>query len=427
MISRRYFLQATAVSTAALSSIATTEETSTDCKPLPPAIAKLSSLKDQAQSITAQERGDRQEKARRLMRANRIDATLLMSGTSLEYFGGIKWWASERTFAMVLPAHGKPFFVCPAFEQARAIEQLANSPQSGGADIRIWEEDESPYQKLAQGLHDLGMTTGTLGIEETVRFVFSSAISQAAPQIRMASATAVTAGCRMIKSPHEIALMRLACKVTLIVYEAVFKSLREGMTDSEIRELVRSAYGKVGFEGDVNVSIAAKSSSPHGSTEAQKLREGSIIMLDDGCLVEGYTSDITRTFVLGNPTDKMKNVFDIVHRAQSAALQAARPGVPCESVDAAARKIISDAGYGPDYKFFTHRVGHGMGMDGHEWPYLVRGNKTLLEPNMVFSDEPGIYIPGDLGIRLEDDMHITENGAELFTPQSPSLTEPFAG
>jgi len=175
----------------------------------------------------------------------------------------------------------------------------------------------------------------------------------------------------------------------------------------------------------VDVSIAANSSSPHGSTEAQKLREGSIIMLDDGCLVEGYQSDITRTFVLGTPTDKMKKVFDIVHRAQSAALQTARPGVPCENVDAAARKVISDAGYGPDYKFFTHRVGHGMGMDGHEWPYLVRGNKTLLEPNMVFSDEPGIYIPGEFGIRLEDDMHITENGAELFTPQSLSLTDPF--
>jgi Xaa-Pro dipeptidase len=305
------------------------------------------------------------------------------------------------------------------------LEQLANSPQATNADIRTWQEDESPYQKLAQGLRDLGIATGTLGIEETVRFVFSNAISQAAPQVRMVSATPVTAGCRMIKSAHEIALMRLACKATLNVYQAVFKSLHEGMTDSEIRRLVQSGYEKVGFEGEVDVSIAANSSSPHGSTEAQKVREGSIIMLDDGCRVEGYTSDITRTFVLGTPTDKMKKVFDIVHRAQSAALQAARPGVPCENVDAAARKVISDAGYGPDYKFFTHRVGHGMGMDGHEWPYLVRGNKTPLEPNMVFSDEPGIYIPGEFGIRLEDDMHITEDGAELFTPQSPSLTEPF--
>jgi Xaa-Pro aminopeptidase len=425
MISRRHFLQTTTVA-AALSKISAAEEVSNNCKPLPPAFAKLSSLKEQAHPITAQERGERQEKARRLMQANRIDAVLLMSGTSLEYFAGVKWWPSERTFAMVLPAKGEPFFVCPAFEQARAIEQLAKSPQAGSADIRIWQEDESPYQKLAQGLHDLGMAAGTLGVEETVRFVFSNEISQAAPQIKMVSATLVTAGCRMIKSSHEIALMRLACKATLSVYEAVFKSLQEGMIDSDVRALVRSAYERVGFEGDVDVSIAANSSSPHGSTEAQKVREGSIIMLDDGCLVEGYQSDITRTFVLGTPSDKMKKVFDIVHRAQSAALQAARPGVPCESVDAAARKIISDAGYGPDYKFFTHRVGHGMGMDGHEWPYLVRGNKTPLEPNMVFSDEPGIYIPGEFGIRLEDDMHITEDGAELFTPQSPSLTEPFS-
>ena len=425
MITRRHFLQTTALSTAALSRVTKAEVESGNCPPLPPAVVQLSSLKEQARPITAQERGERQEKARQLMRTNGIDAILLMAGTSLEYFAGVKWWPSERTFAMLLPAKGKPFFVCPAFEQARALEQLANSPQARNADIRIWQEDESPYQKLAQGLHDLGIATGTLGIEETVRFVFSNAISQAAPQIRTVSATAVTAGCRMIKSAHEIALMRLACKVTLSVYEAVFNSLHEGMTDSDIRGLVRSGYEKVGFEGDVDVSIDANSSSPHGSTEAQKLREGSIIMLDDGCLVEGYTSDITRTFVLGTPSDKMKKVFDIVHQAQSAALKSARSGVPCEDVDAAARRVITDAGYGPDYRFFTHSVGHGMGMDIHEWPYLVRGNKTLIEPNMVFSDEPGIYIPGEFGIRLEDDMHITENGAELFTPQSSSLTEPF--
>ena len=425
MITRRHFLQTTALSTAALSRVTKAEVEAGNCPPLPPAVVQLSSLKEQARPIMAQERGERQEKARQLMRTNGIDAILLMSGTSLEYFAGVKWWPSERTFAMLLPAKGKPFFVCPAFEQARALEQLANSPQARSADIRIWQEDESPYQKLAQGLHDLGIATGTLGIEETVRFVFSNAISQAAPQIRAVSATAVTAGCRMIKSAHEIALMRLACKATLSVYEAVFDSLREGMTDADIRRVVRSGYEKVGFEGDVDVSIDANSSSPHGSTEAQKLREGSIIMLDDGCLVEGYTSDITRTFVLGTPSDKMKKVFDIVHQAQSAALKSARPGVPCENVDAAARRVITDAGYGPDYRFFTHRVGHGMGMDIHEWPYLVRGNKTLIEPNMVFSDEPGIYIPGEFGIRVEDDMHITENGAELFTPQSSSLTEPF--
>ncbi len=359
------------------------------------------------------------------MRANNIDAVLLMPGTSLTYFTGIQWWGGERMFAMVLPANGKPLFVCPAFEQARAVEQIANSPQAGAADIRIWQEDESPSQKLAQGLRDLNIASGTLGIEETVRFVFSNAVAQAAPQVKFTSATPVTAGCRMIKSEHEIALMRLACKATLAVYEAVFKSLHAGMTDADIRQLAGSGFEKVGFPGDVDVSIASNSTSPHGSTERQKIREGTIIMLDDGCTVEGYASDITRTFVLGKPTEKMKQVFDIVHQAQSAALKAARAGVTCESIDAAARKVVVDAGYGPDYKYFTHRVGHGMGMDIHEWPYLVHGNTMQLEPNMVFSDEPGIYIPGEFGIRLEDDMHITENGAELFTPQSPSLTEPF--
>jgi Xaa-Pro dipeptidase len=197
------------------------------------------------------------------------------------------------------------------------------------------------------------------------------------------------------------------------------------MTREQVSDLVDAAYDKLGFPGEVDVSTGEFTSFPHGSRAPQIIREGTIILLDDGCKVEGYTSDITRTFVLGKATDKMKKVFDIVHRAQSEALMTARPGVECQAVDAAARKVITDAGYGPDYTFFTHRVGHGMGMDGHEWPYLVRGNTLKLAANMTFSDEPGIYIPGEFGIRLEDDMHITEKGAEPFTPQSPSLEAPF--
>jgi len=427
MFSRRRFLQSTTTSAtvAAFSHLASAGEASSDCKPLPPAIAKLQSLKEQAQPITPQERSNRQEKSRQLMQENGIGAVVLMPGTSLRYFTGIAWWESERALAMVLPAKGTPFFVCPAFEQGRTHEQLAKSGLASGADIRVWQEDESPYQRIGQGLHDLGLSTGTIGMEETVRFVFSDGIAKAAPQAKIVSATPVTAGCRMIKSEHEIALVRLACKATISVYEAAFKSLQPGMTDSEIRNLVRSGYERVGFPGDVIVAIGENSGSPHGSTVPQAVREGSIILLDDGCDVEGYTSDITRTFVLGKPTEKMKTVFDIVHRAQSAALASARPGIPCENVDAAARKVITDAGFGPDYKYFTHRVGHGMGMEIHEWPYLVRGNTTRMQLNMMFSDEPGIYIPGEFGIRLEDDMHITENGAELLTTQSPSLTDPF--
>ena len=426
MLSRRRFLQSTAIAgTAALPAIARSDDSSHECKPLPPAIAQLASLKDQTKPITAREGAARQEKARQLMQANGLDAILLGPGTSLRYFSGVHWWESERLFVMVLPRKGEPFFVSPAFERGRAAEQLANSPQAANPDIRIWHEDDNPYGHIAQGLRDAGISAGTLGMEETVRFVFTDSIAKAAPSLKIVSATPVTAGCRMIKSTHELALMRLACKATISVYEAVFNSLQVGVTDSDIQNLVRAGYDRVGFEGDVIVAIGENSGSPHGSTVPQVVREGSIILLDDGCDVEGYSSDITRTFVLGKPTDKMKTVFDVVHRAQSAALAAAKPGVPCENVDAAARKVVTDAGFGPDYKFFTHRVGHGMGMDVHEWPYLVRGNATKLEPNMMFSDEPGIYIPGEFGIRLEDDMHITEDGAELLTAESPSLTNPF--
>jgi Xaa-Pro dipeptidase len=219
--------------------------------------------------------------------------------------------------------------------------------------------------------------------------------------------------------------MRLAAKVTLAAYEATFRSLKPGMTQHDVANMVETAHRKLGFEGGADVQVGEFSAFPHGSATPQVIRESTIVLMDGGCSVQGYQSDISRTYVLGKSTDKMNQVFEIVHRAQSAALAAAKPGAEAGSVDAAARKVITDSGYGPDYKYFTHRLGHGMGMDGHEWPYLVRGNKTILQPEMTFSDEPGIYIRGEFGIRLEDDMHITENGSELFTPQSPSLENPF--
>ena len=359
------------------------------------------------------------------MQANKLDAMLLAEGTSLNYFSGVRWWGGERLFAMVLPAKGAPFYVCPAFEEGRAREQLAKAPAGEEADIRTWQEDESPYLRLAQGLKDHGITTGRLGVEETMKFVFSEGIASAAPQASMVSATPITAGCRMVKSDHEIELMRLAAKVTLAAYEATYRAVKEEMTQQQIEDLVAAAHGKLGFSGGADVQVGEFTAFPHGSVTPQVIREGTIVLMDGGCKVEGYASDITRTFVLGKATDKMKKVFEIVHRAQSAALATARPGVECGAADAAARKVITDAGYGPDYKFFGHRVGHGMGMDGHEWPYLVRGNATRLAPNMTFSDEPGIYIRGEFGVRLEDDMHILADGAELFTPQSPSLENPF--
>jgi len=426
MISRRHFVQLGSMSGAVLgvSSFAQGGVGESQSA-LPPSISALKSMKEQAKPITLDERRERQEKARHLMESNRIDALLLMEGTSLDYFTGIQWWGGERLFAMVLPAKGAAFYVCPAFEEERVREQIATAPGNKQADIRTWQEDDNPYQRLAQGLKDRGISTGKLGMEETVRFLFTNGIANAAPQVNIVSGTPITAGCRMVKSDHEIALMQLANKATLAAYEATYLALREGMTQSDFAELIAQAYKQLGFSGDASVQIGEYSANPHGSATPQVVRQGSIVMVDDGCAVEGYQSDITRTFVLGKPSDKMKKVFDVVHRAQAAALKTARPGLECQSVDAAARKVITDAGYGPDYKYFTHRLGHGIGMDGHEWPYLVRGNATPLAANMTFSDEPGIYIPGEFGIRLEDDMHITENGAELFTPQSPSLENPF--
>lgn len=394
-------------------------------KPLPDPIAKLKSRKAEARAITAEERKQRLERARQLMVDNKLDAIMVMGGTSLIYFTGIRWFMSERTFAFILPAKGEPFYVCPAFEEERAREQIAGGLGSANAELRLWQEDESPYQLIAEGLKDRGLASARLGAEETVRYVFSEGVTKVAPALQVVSATPVTAGCRTIKSKHELDLMTLANHVTLAAYEAAYLATKEGMTQHDFGQMVSEAHERQGFPGGASIQVAENSALPHGSAKPQVIRDGTILLMDGGCSVEGYESDISRTVVLGKPSDKMKSVFDIVHRAQSAALAAAKPGAQAQAVDAAARKVISDAGYGPDYKYFTHRLGHGIGMDGHEWPYLVRGNTLPLAPNMCFSDEPGIYIRGEFGVRLEDDMHITENGAELFTPQSLSLEHPF--
>jgi Xaa-Pro dipeptidase len=378
-----------------------------------------------AKPITVEERQARIAKARRLLAAQRLDALFLTGGTSLKYFTNISWGLSERLLALVLPRDGRAFVVCPAFERDRALEQIEAGPLKGTADVLTWEEHEDPYQRVAEGLRASGVSTGKLAVEETVRYVFSAGAGSALPALQVTSGTPVTAGCRMVKDAHELELMRLAAAVTLKAYEAAYKALRDGMTQDEFAELVSQAHRRLGFTGGAGVQVGKYSALPHGSATPQVIRPGTILLIDGGCSAEGYASDISRTFVLGKATDRMKQVFEIEQRAQKAALAAARPGVECQAVDAAARKVIVDAGFGPDYKFFTHRVGHGMGMDGHEWPYLVRGNTLALEPGMTFSDEPGIYIPGEFGVRLEDDMVITESGAELFTPTSPSLEDPF--
>ncbi len=434
MTSRRSFLRASSLTLAAgatgaltLQGCAATVPEATDGgESLPESITSLQPMTDGVTPISVDERRGRIERAQRLMSDTGLNAIMLAGGTSLDYFTGMRWGNSERLLALVLPLRGTPFVVCPAFEHDRALEQLAAGPLGTDAQVLTWEEHENPYSLIGKGLRDVGLATGRLGVEETVKFVFSDGIGAAVPAVELVSATPVTAGCRGVKDEHELALMRHASHVTHRAYEAAWKGLKEGMTQTDFARLVSAAHTRLGYSGSAGVQVGEFSALPHGSRTPQVVREGTILLIDGGCKVEGYSSDLSRTFVLGKPTDKMKQVFDIVHEAQAAALAAARPGVPCEDVDAAARKVVVDAGYGPDYKYFSHRVGHGMGMDGHEWPYLVRGNKLPLAPGMTFSDEPGIYIPGEFGVRLEDDMVITENGAELLTPQSPSLEQPFA-
>jgi len=429
MVSRRKFIGVSAMAVAGTAchtpAARTGPEPANEEGPLPPAIAKLTSAKGQAQPITVDERRARIDRARALMHDNDLSAMMLTGGTSLDYFTGIQWGLSERLLAVVIPVRGAPFLVTPAFERGRAMEQVAEGPLDTGTDVMIWQEHESPYALVAQGLQSRGLATGRLGIEETVRYVFSDGAAHALPAMSLASATPVTAGCRMVKTDHEVALMRLAAAITLRAYHATWQSIKEGMTQEDVSAMVAAGHRRQGFDGEATVQVGEYSALPHGSRTPQTIRDGTIVMIDGGCKVEGYTSDITRTFVLGEPTDEMRKVFDIVYRAQTAALHTARPGLECQAVDAAARKVIVDAGYGPDYTYFAHRLGHGMGMDGHEWPYLVRGNTLAMQPNMMFSDEPGIYMPGKFGVRIEDDMHITADGAELLTPRSPSLEQPF--
>ena len=395
----------------------------------PPAIAALTNRKAEAVPITLAEREKRVERARELLAQNRIDALVITTGSSLTYFTGMRWGQSERLFAWVLPAKGDPFVVCPVFEESRVRERMeakpATLPAAANTRVYTWNEHENPYDLLAKSLKDGGITSGRVGIEEKTQFAFADGIAHASPALTVTNGTPVTAGCRWKKSPAELALMQLANDVTLSVYGATWKSAKPGMTNREIVALINAGYERVGFPGEASCQIGANSASPHGTLQPQTVHEGEIILLDDGCLVEGYQSDISRSFVLGKATDKQKKVFDIVHKAQAAALAAARPGVACEAIDAAARSVIESGGYGPGYKYLTHRLGHGIGMDMHEWPYLVKGNKLPLEEGMCFSDEPGIYIPGEFGIRLEDDWHVTSDGGKMFTPQSPSLESPF--
>jgi len=371
--------------------------------------------------ISDAERLARIEKARRLMIENGIDAMLLEGGSSMFYYTGVRWGNSERTFAVVIPARGDLAWVTPGFEEERARELIRFS-----TDVRVWQEDESPYRVIAGILRDRGVT-GKVGIEERLRFFVYDGVRQEMPSLQFVSATPVTAGCRMFKSPAEIALMQRASEITLHAIGATFASLKEGMTNQQVSESVAARTRKLGGRSDGGLVIFGKFTAfPHGSVQPQSLREGDVVLIDAGCTVEGYVSDITRTSVYGKPTQRMRDVWEIEQRAQNAAFAAAQVGATCESVDAAARRVITAAGFGPDYKVpgLPHRTGHGIGLDGHEWTNFVRGNTTRLAPGMCFSDEPTIAIYGEFGIRHEDCLHITESGPTFFNAQARSIEQP---
>jgi Xaa-Pro aminopeptidase len=388
----------------------------------PEAIRRLRRMTDGVVPISLDERRARIEKARRLMRDNGIDAIYLEPGSSMIYYSGMHWATSERMLAMVIPARGEIAWVCPKFEEERARELIAI-----GSDMRTWEEDQSPYQRVAEILRDRGIRTGTVGIEERVRFFLYDGIRLAAPALKFVSATPVTAGGRMFKSPAELALMQLANDLTIVAYKATRDSMTEGMTQAEFAGNCAAAFRALGSSGGIFVSFGKFTAFPHGSSTPQRLKEGDVVLMDGGCSIEGYQSDITRTFVFGKSTDRQREIWDLERKAQDAGFNAAKVGAPCEAVDAAARKVITDAGFGPDYKVpgLPHRTGHGIGLDGHEWTNFVRGNKTPIQTGMCFSDEPTIVIYGEFGIRLEDCLYITDNGPKFFTKQSESIDEPF--
>lgn len=384
------------------------------------AAAKIENMTAGVKPLGPEDYAGRQDRARRLMAENKLDAVFLPGGVNLTYFTTVSWGASERTFGAVLNRKGAPIWVCPAFEMERAKESVPS-----GQEIRAWEEHESPYRLIAGIVKDLGGRR--LGVAPNTSGFQIFGLRQDAPDIEIADGAAVTEGCRGTKTPKEIAYMDLAARITKFAYREAFSQLRAGMTPRDLSAAISALHTRMGVSGSGGPQFGPNTAFPHGSRVPQTLADGTVIMVDGGCSVEGFRSDVTRTIVFGKPTDRMAKVWDVVKRAQTAALKACRPGAACEDVDIAARKVVEDAGFGPGYKYFAHRLGHGIGMEGHEYPYLVRGNKLKLAPGMTFSNEPGIYIYGEFGMRHEDCMVVTEDGARyLGGMEALAIDRPFA-
>jgi Xaa-Pro dipeptidase len=371
--------------------------------------------------ISDDERRARIAKAQRLMEEEKLDAIFLEGTAACFYFANMRWGQSERTFGVVIPAQGELAYVCPGFEEDRARELI-----TFGTDVRVWQEHESPYTLIADIIKDRGVRHGRVGIEERVRFFIADGIRKAS-SLELADATPVTAGCRVIKTAAEIALMQRANDVTIEAYRLALTTLQPGMTQGDLSNNISAAFTALGYDGGASAQFGIYTAFPHGSRTPQSLKEGDVVMIDGGTGCEGYRSDITRTVVMGQATQRQTDIWNLEKRAQDAGFAAAEIGAPCENVDIAARKVIIDAGFGPGYQVpgLPHRTGHGIGIEGHEWTNFVLGNKTPLAAGMCFSDEPMIAIYGEFGIRLEDCLYMTDDGPRFFTKQSVAIDQPF--
>ena len=385
-------------------------------------LAGLESMTRGVEGIGLAERRGRIEKAQRLMAENGIDALYLDAGTGMEYFTGVRWGQSERMLAAIIPAEGEVKYVSPAFEEERLRELMIM-----GSDVRVWEEHESPYTRVAQILDDIGAGKGTVAMEERVRFFLFDGIRQERPDATYVSADPVTIPCRLYKSKEELRLMQVANDITIECYRTVIPMLEEGMSPQDFMSLTSQIMSGLGAPGGrIWCSFGAATAFPHGSIEPQTLRKGDMVLMDGGCSVHGYRADISRTTVFGEPTARQTEIWNLEKRAQHAGFEAAVLGAPCENVDNAARQVLVDAGFGPEYKVpgLPHRTGHGIGMDGHEWGNMVRGNKTPLDVGMCFSIEPMIAIYGEFGVRLEDCAYMTPEGVAWFTEPSRAIDRP---
>ena len=391
---------------------------------LPKSIEDLAPMKEGVVPITVDERKQRIAKAQSIMEKEKIDAIFLEGTVSCFYFTGMRWGQSERTFGVVIPAKGPIAYVCPKFEEDRAMELL--NPVFGD-EVRCWEEHESPYALIFNIIKDRGVRYKKIGMEERVRFFIADGVKKLATGFDIVDATPVTAGCRMYKTKAELDLMQYSSDVTIKAYQAAFATIRPDMSQSDFSGNISAAFRKLGYSGGASVQVGKYSALPHGSITPQVIREGDIVMVDGGTSVEGYASDITRTIVVGKPSQRQIDVWNIELEAQNAAFAAIKIGAPCEVVDAAARAVIEKAGFKSNYKLpgLPHRTGHGIGLEGHEWTNFVKGNKTPLAVGMCFSNEPTISIPGEFGIRLEDCLYIAEDGPHYFSKQSISIEQPF--